>query len=257
MRIETFYYFFKRLDGIKLNDTFILYHDAILNLKTGKFEYTFKRFKPEMLKYTLSGVTIKELIDKLTREDLKVVFDGGRGSSSGSEGTFKFNHASGGGGNEGGGTLPPAKLNVMVKNAEKNPDNVLKAFRKLHVNSDHEFGAIVDGEGFVTSYIEGGATSVSIWTDDRNSMVYHNHPSGGAFSDSDLLSVSQTGAKGIVASGVEGDYIFVKTNHFQPSKFARAVKNAQMKGKDYNDARRKWLKANESKYGYKFEFRKA
>lgn len=84
-------------------------------------------------------------------------------------------------------------------------------------------------------------------------MIIHNHPSGGAFSDSDLISVSmQTRAKGIIASGKNYDYKFEKGTHFKASSFTKAVKSAKMKGKDYDDAVDKWLKNNQSKYGYKY-----
>ena len=84
-------------------------------------------------------------------------------------------------------------------------------------------------------------------------MIVHNHPSGGAFSDSDLISMSmQTRTSGIIASGKKYDYKIEKGSHFKASAFTKAVKNAKMKGKDYDDAADKWLKANQKKYGYKY-----
>ena len=63
--------------------------------------------------------------------------------------------------------------------------------------------------------------------------------------------------RGIVASGREGDYIFVKTHKFNATGFTKAVKNATLRGKDYTDAADRWLKANQKKYGYKYSFKKA
>ena len=87
-------------------------------------------------------------------------------------------------------------------------------------------------------------------------ILVHNHPSGGAFSDSDLLSTAQDRSSGIVATGKNGSYIFRKGKNFNASGFARAVKNATMMGTGYDDAADKWLKANQSKYGYSYEFQK-
>lgn len=89
-------------------------------------------------------------------------------------------------------------------------------------------------------------------------MILHNHPSGGAFSDSDLISASLGNEKGIVASGKNGDYIFQKNGgHFKATDFVKAVKSAKLKGTSYDDAVDKWLKANQKKYGYRYEFKKA
>lgn len=55
-----------------------------------------------------------------------------------------------------------------------------------------------------------------------------------------------------------GDYYFKKTGHFKSAAFERAVKNAKMKGKDYNDAVRNWLgdKERQKKLGFRFEYKK-
>ena len=83
----------------------------------------------------------------------------------------------------------------------------------------------------------------------------HNHPGGGAFSDSDLLYAARTNTEGIAAIGKKGDYYFRKKGgHFKGGQFARAVKNARPRGKDYDDAVRNWLTKNQKKYGYTFNF---
>lgn len=89
----------------------------------------------------------------------------------------------------------------------------------------------------------------------QKTMIIHNHPSGGAFSDSDLLSVSaQKRAKGIIASGKNYDYKFEKGSHFNAQGFCKAVKTAKLTGKNYDEAVHKWLnnKENKKKYGYKY-----
>ena len=87
----------------------------------------------------------------------------------------------------------------------------------------------------------------------------HNHPSGGAFSKNDMLATARDKGTGIVAIGSKGgDYYFRKTGHFKSAAFERAVKNAKMKGVDYDDAVRNWLgdKNRQKKFGFRFEFKK-
>ena len=180
----------------------------------------------------------------------------GRGSSKAGGGNrFKFGHA-GGGGN--GTTTPdlPARMNTKVDIRNKNPEAVLDAFRKLHANDNYESAVTVDENGYVTQYVHGGATSVNIMGR-KGEMVYHNHPSGGAFSDSDLISTAQSPEKGIVASGKNGDYIFIKSRGFDGPKFVAAIKKAQMYGTSYDDAVDRWLSNNQRRYGYKYVFKKA
>ena len=84
-------------------------------------------------------------------------------------------------------------------------------------------------------------------------MVIHNHPSGGAFSDADLLNTAaDRRIKGVIASGKNYDYKFEKGTHFKAQAFSKAVRSAKMQGKDYDDAVDKWLKKNKDKYGYKY-----
>ena len=151
----------------------------------------------------------------------------------------------------------PARMNTRL-GVNRTPEDALRAFREVHVNDNYESGIAVDEYGYVTRYVHGTATSVAI-AGGKGEMVYHNHPGtkGGNFSDSDLISTSMTGAKGIVASGKEGDYKFVKSHKFNAAGFIKAVKSAQMRGKDYDDAADRWLKANQQKYGYKYGFTKA
>ena len=131
-------------------------------------------------------------------------------------------------------------------------------FKRNHLNSDHEWAYEVDSNGYVHQYVEGATSSVGIGArakvgKGQKTMIIHNHPSGGAFSDSDLLSVSaQRQAKGIIASGKNHDYKLEKGTHFKAEAFSKAVKNAKMSGKSYDDAVDKWLRKNQKKYGYKY-----
>ncbi len=189
-------------------------------------------------------------------ENVIVPFNGGNGSSSGSASMqeFKFNHASGGSSDDHGTVRFPAEFNDGEK--AQSLTKTLDKFRAKYANADHEYGITVDEQGFVHKYHEGGSTSVAI-SGTKGQTIIHNHPSGGNFSDSDLLHTAQGPEKGIIASGSKGDYIFEKGAHFKAKQFARAIKRARPKGKDYDDATHRWLTANAEKYGYKYRFRKA
>ena len=91
----------------------------------------------------------------------------------------------------------------------------------------------------------------------RYNLIYHNHPSGGAFSKADMSTTAQTGARGIVASGRYGDYIFIKTQKFDAVGFQKALASAKTTAKDYNEGVDRWLRRNAKKYGFKYEFKKA
>lgn len=254
MKIEKFKRDFKRLNGVYATDKVVLLRDPLelFNLATGKTIATFKDLD-EALAYEIDGKTLEQRVADWTGITFKL--DGGRGSTSGMS-TFSFGHAPRGGG---GNDTPdlPARMNVRL-GVNRTPEDTLRAFREAHVNDSYESGVAVDEHGFVTRYVHGGATSVAI-NGRQGEMVYHNHPGkiGGNFSDSDLISTSMSGERGIVASGREGDYKFVKTHKFNASGFIKAVKSAKMKGKDYNDAAHRWLKANQKKYGYTYSFTKA
>lgn len=206
-----------------------------------------------LLDEVIDGRSVREIVeDKDYR--LLVEFDGGRGSSSESSSTFKFDHAANNGDSL-RAVLFPAEFNDGDK--FQSFEKALDKFRARHAGSDHEYGITVDRDGYVHRYVEGGRSSVAISGRDGQ-VIIHNHPSDSAFSDTDLLNVSQVaGERGIVASGTSGDYIFEKGPKFDGVGFAKAVKSARMNGKDYNDAVDKWLTKNQDRYGYKYRFRKA
>ena len=255
MLIEKFKEEFARLNGVYATEKVVLLREPLelYSLATGE---TIERFNSldDALSYKLDGKTIEQLVSNWS--EIVFIRDGGRGGSSGMQ-TFSFGHAGGGGGGHDTPDLP-SRMNVRLNGASRSPEDMLRAFREAHVNDSYESGVAVDEHGFVTRYVHGGATSVGI-NGRKGEMIYHNHPGkiGGNFSDSDLISTSMSAERGIVASGREGDYKFVKTHKFRASEFVKAVKNARMQGKDYNDAAHRWLKANQKKYGYKYSFTKA
>ncbi len=257
MRIEHFRYLFNReIDVFYLTPTIMLYKKpySIENEETGE-SVDFKTLD-EALEYRIGNETVKQIIERMEKPYIPPL-NGGRGAGSGSGNkTFKFSHAkdTGGGGND--KQLLPAQANVKIKS--KTPEGALAEFKRNHLDSDHEWAYEVDSNGYVHQYVEGAAHSVGIGASAKvgrgqKTMIIHNHPSGGAFSDADLLSVSaQKRAGSIIASGKNYDYKFEKGTHFKAQAFSKAVKNAKMTGKDYDDAVDKWLRKNAKTYGYKY-----
>lgn len=163
---------------------------------------------------------------------------------------FKFSNAREGRGKDESHNLHPAYANVRIKS--KTLEGAMSEFQRTHGNSDHEWAYVVDSSGFVHRYVEGNAHSVSVYSGSRDSTILHNHPSGGAFSKNDMLAIASQPARGIVASGSKYDYVLQKGTHFRADAFRRAVNNATMTGKTYDDAVDKWLTAHQRDYHYKY-----
>lgn len=204
----------------------------------------------EMWNHCFDGTkTVEQALSRI--ENFETSEHGGRGSGSGASQTFSFGDA--------GGGVPadvpqhfPVEANARIKN--KTESNAISFFADKYRNADHEYGMLVDDRGFVHQYSEGGTSAVYIGSK-KGTIAVHNHPSGGAFSKSDLVNTARTNRSGIIAVGSKGDYTFRKGTHFKSAAFEKAVKTAKIKGKDYDDAVRKWLTANQKKYGYKFNFK--
>ena len=255
MRIEHFRYAFKRLNGFYLKEHTILFRKPLelWNEVTGE-SVTFKTLD-EVLEYELAGEKVKDIIE---RTDTLYIppLNGGRGAGDGTQRSFKFGHASDGNGNRKDKQLLPAMANVRIKS--KTPEGAMKEFRQKHGNSDHEWAYEIDDNGYVHQYVEGQAHSVAIGSSAKvgkgqKTMILHNHPSGGHFSDADLISTAMDGrSKGIIATSGKAQYTFEKGTHFKATQFVKAVKSAKLKGTSYDDAVDKWLSKNSKKFGYKY-----
>lgn len=252
---SVFLHEFKQANGVRLDEKHILFRKPLelYNLETDE-TISFKNMDEAYL-HKIADTSIKDIIKAATIDIFNLRLDGGRGASSGGNKQFRFGDAAGSKGKDETKANFPARLNVKLSIKNKSTEGMLKEFAKLHSKSDREYGATVDENGYVTRYVTGNKSSVGI-SGKRGEMVFHNHPSGGAFSKADMLSTAHTSAKGIVASGKNGDYIFVKGGHFKANEFAKAVNKARPTGKSYDDAINKWLKQNQRKYGYKYEFKK-
>lgn len=205
------------------------------------------------LEFMVDGETIKDIIARMKHIPI-IAIEGGRGAGSG-ERTFTPSSA----GSEPGNSkrLLPAEMNTRIKN--KTPEAAIAEFNKKHQNADHEWAVEVDDQGFVHQYVEGGKHSVGIGgsntSKNRKTTIVHNHPSGGHFSSADLMNVAQNRrSNGVIASpkGKNYYYKFERGPHFDSKTFMKDFPHAKMRGKSYDDAMDKWLRANAKKYGYKY-----
>ena len=251
-----------------LTDDVILFRRPLelYNLTTGE---TLGKYK------TLDDVLSIEIDDKTVADIINgwehlppTSFNGGGGSSSGMDAYTHRGIPMGGGAGGGAGSNDfPARFNGLNRNGEASFEKTLDNFRSAHVNDNYESGITVDAQGFTTQYVHGGASSVSIGGS-KGEITIHNHPSDGwpIFSGADLVSTASLREAGVVASSSRkgrgsdtakyaGDYIFTKSQNFKATEFIKGVKTANLKGKDYNDAVDKWLKANQKKYGYVYTYR--
>lgn len=208
-----------------------------------------------LLHYRIDGASVSDILD--TKDDFAIALDGGRGASGSGGKVFKFSSAS-------DGKRPytkkdfPARINVATKT--KNVESAIKTFMaKAAEHPNREHGITLDSMGFASQYVHGQAHSVAISSKNKGDLVVHNHPSGGAFSDADLIATAQDRrSRGVVATYDRGMFgrgyrVVTKGTHFNAEGFTRAVKGARMRGKSYDDAVDKWLSRNQKKYGYKFK----
>lgn len=226
MEKESFRKLLKQRNGVEVREDLFVFND---------FE-VYNALTEESRKY----VTFDEMWDaeeevRTAVDDEKdgftVTLDGGRGagSSSGEMGGG-FSHAIGAGvGKE--KVLFPASFNA-INSTSKSYDDTLKNFADKYKNAKVEYGVAVDDDGFVHKHVEGGQHSVSNVAK-KGEMMLHNHPSGGNFSDTDLITTASTKIKGIVAVGSKKTYTLVKTKKFRAKAFVKAVKNAKEYGYKY------------------------
>ena len=258
MRIQYFRYLFKnKFDVFYINEHIALYKKPynITDDRTGA-SADFKSVD-EMLKYKIDGLTIKDMILQLEHPYIPPL-EGGRGAGGGDK-TQSWGSAGNETGGDGSPYIPPAVANTKIKS--KSLEGALAEFKRNHLLSNREYAYSVDEDGYVTGYNIGGEHSVYTpshgkQAKGRTNMIIHNHPSGGAFSTADMYSVAaDRGAKGIIASGKNYDYVLKKGTHFNAQGFTKAVKQAEksgIKGKSVDDAVDKWLKKNQKKYCYTY-----
>ena len=149
----------------------------------------------------------------------------------------------------------PAEANVRIK--EKTEQKAIDYFAKNYRNADHEYGYAIDRDGYVHAIREGGKHSVGI-SGSKGQMIIHNHPSGNpAFSKPDLQAFALEEVNGIMTVAKGGQMIIRKNGgHFKKGAFLQAMSRADLAGTSYEQAVSKWLKTNQKKLGYSFEYKK-
>lgn len=196
--------------------------------------------------------------DELANYSFELDYKGGRGASSEKLGGG-FNHAREQGGDDNGKVLHPAEFNTQGRFVTQ--EEAVRMFEEKYGGADKEYGISVDDNGYVHRHIAGSKSSVAIHAAGENHMIIHNHPSGGAFSDSDMLVMAQDKrAKGIVATSVKNGkknrYTLTKKKNFDAAGFAKAVKQARWPvGMSYDEGADWWLRRNAPKYGVEYSHR--
>lgn len=253
MELKKFEKLLKDNNAIRLTEDYIIFNDLELYSFVRQKGIKFKTIE-DLYEYKIENNSVKDII--LKTEKFVQRFDGGRGSSS-SNGNMAggFNHASNRGRKKEIGEVKyPAEFNVGSK--FNSYEDVLDRFQKKYKDANIEYGITVDDMGYVHRHIQGGSTSVNIGGN-KGEMVIHNHPSGGNFSDSDLISTASDQSKGIVATSSntkkKSTYTFTKTNKFKAKEFIKAVKKAKWPADlSYNKGADWWLKKNQKTYGYNY-----
>lgn len=208
---------------------------------------------------------------------------GGRGTGSFSG---KAQIGSGGGGSA-GEDLPVAGWTPDAGSRYVDGAKTMNSAEKRIQNLDHEQAVVVDKDGYVVAVVDGGEHSVgltprAIKAVNNGGTLTHNHPNGGTFSDADIISAGQMGAKEIRAvskstgksyslkagNGADGaglakamqkdsnqilknvntklDKTVNKRKYANKENFVRAV------NKVYDDEMGGWLSTNAKKYGYTY-----
>lgn len=250
MKIAHFQKLLSGNNAVRISDDLIIFNDfELYSLKTNES----KNYKSldDLLN---DNPDVKDIIENAAYFALR--FDGGRGSGSGNDKMGGgFNHASERGSRGGGLELLNAELNYGTA-----PGNSIRAvlgrFKDKYGKADHEYGAAVDELGYVHKLREGGRSSVGI-SGNKGETIIHNHPSGGNFSDTDLITMASTDAKGIIAtssnSKIKSTYHIRKNENFKPKAFIKAVRNAKWPVEyDYSKGADWWLKKNQRAFGYKY-----
>ena len=126
--------------------------------------------------------------------------------------------------------------------------NFYKEFRKKYINSSCEYAYVISEDGRLEQICRGNENSVEVNDESKNSVVIHNHPSGGNLevSKEDLLAIANSVAAVLITCTKEYDYFFAKTNAFRKNEFLAALEQLD------NDKIHEWLQRNQQKYKYKY-----
>lgn len=250
MRITHFAKLLNGNNAVRISSDLIIFNDfELYNLK----DDSSKQYK-SLEDLLVDNDDVKSLIEKAPYFELR--WDGGRGSSSHSKGKMGFNHARHGRDN----TKDMLNAELNFDTAKGNSlTAVLGRFKDKYGSADHEYGAAVDEQGYVHSLRDGNKHNVSYKPNTLDGMtVIHNHPGGGNFSDTDLITAATTKSRGVIATSSNSSnrgqtYHFQKNQNFKAKEFVKALRKAEWPEKlGYDKGADWWLKKNQRAYGYKY-----
>lgn len=250
---STFRHLFKENGAVSI-DSYILWYKSMNLWNMDTDEVIHFESLDDALLFEIKGKTIKQIVAESDLSLFDVILNGGSGNSSGA--TKEFSVADG----AGKMVIPdfdlPARMNTRIK--VKTEEEAIKVFREMHKDSKVEHAVNIDVDGFASGYSHGDEGSVIPAPHKKGDMTVHNHPDRSwgnlsQFSFADLKNTVTSSKRGIIATHDDGYYKFLKGGHFKGEKFIRDLKKAKFKGKNYDEAFDKWLKANQKKYGYKYE----
>ena len=262
MEISKFKKELSERSGIVITEDFIIFNDFELYSTKDNSSKNFKKFE-DLLGEKIEGKTIENII--LEKENIEMIDNGGRGSSSGGgAGGSLFAGQREPRGRKGKPEyVPPAVINALTSSRYKSVEGTAKAYGKSLLNSDREFGAVIDADGFAEKYIKGSATSV-LHLERKGAYSIHNHPVKGlkkagikaynAPSRADLKNVALGQGRGtiVASSGNRTVYIFEKTKRFNAKGFIKAMDKAKGTG-NYDRDVNNFLRKNQKAYGYKYK----
>lgn len=264
MELREFENKLKNNNGLPIGDEHILFFDFELYDENKDESVYFKTFD-EVLEYELNGKKIKDIISEL--EKIELIDEGGRGasSSSGSGNGKLFGGARVGGKrviSASGGNSYPAYMNTLVSGRFRSVDKIAKAFGKKTLDATREYSASLDTDGFAHAYAKGNKGSVAHLVKEGGYSI-HNHPTKdkngktiawNIFSKQDLKNTALDKAKGtiVVSNGNRTMYKFTKGKRFDSKGFIKGLGTAKSQTGNYDTDVDKWLRANQKKYGYKY-----
>lgn len=241
-------------NGVRISKELVIYNDfELYNYETGE-----SKLYNSLDELVNDNPDVKAIIEEA--EDFYFGWNGGRGAGSSGEMGGGFGHAGGGGGaTAGGGSEKLYNAELNIGNAKgASVDQVIDKFKAKYGDADHEYGAVVDKDGYVVQHMSGGKHSVSFFDTEKGGTMIHNHPSGSNFSDTDLHSFANSQLKSIVATSssktTKGTYQITKNKNFKAKEFDKAISKAKWPTHmDYNTGASWWLKNNAKTYGYTFK----
>ena len=128
-------------------------------------------------------------------------------------------------------------------------------FSEKYADAKIEHSANISKTGKIGKVKSGKVDSVYV-APQKQTIKIHNHPRGTVFSLEDIENQTFSVCDGIIATGKDGDYYFIKTGSFDGMKLANKIHNhreAFVQEIRYGDWEG-WLERNQDRYGYRFAY---